>query len=121
MSNRRKHDEGFRVNGMALWFVAALYLSIVGLRYVYLTNQIHATGRQIHEMEVELKDIASQNEVAHAKISQLSSRTVLQRRLSEGFIKMQPITDEHIVRVAAKPAAQFPVEVRKVANKGGAR
>ena len=106
---------------MALWLVAAIFAGIVGLRYVYLTTQIHGTGRQIHEMEIELKDLVGQNEAAHAKISQLSSRTVLQRRLGEGFIKMQPITDEHIVRIASKRPSIITDEARAVANRGDLR
>ena len=104
---------------MALWLVGAIFAGIVGLCYVYLTTQLHATGRQIHDMEIELKDLIGRNEAAHAKISQLSSRTVLQRRLNEGFIKMQPITDDHIVRVASKATAGD--ETHPVSNKGGLR
>ena len=78
MSNRRRNDESVKVTWVVFGAVAAVFAIAVGLSYVSLTNQIHAAGRQIHEMEVELKDLASQNAVAHAKISQLSSRTVLQ-------------------------------------------
>ena len=101
MSNRRRNDEA---SGSHPWRCGSwppFLPGIIGLCFVYLTTQIHGTGRQIHDMEIELKDLIGRNEAAHAKISRLSSRTVLQRRLVR-LIKMQPITDEHIVRIAAK-------------------
>jgi hypothetical protein len=121
MSNRRRNEEQIKVTWIPMAVVSAAIAIAIGLSFVSLTNQIHDSGRQIHEMEMELKDLASQNSVAHAKISQLSSRTSLQRRLTEGFIKMQPITDDRIVHVGTKTLAPVTDEARKVANRGGAR
>ena len=120
MSNRKKNDESVKVTSMALWLVAAIFLGIVGLRYVYLTNQIHATGRQIHDLETELKDIESQTRVANSQISKLTSHTEINRRLGEGFIKMVKITDDRVVHIAAKQSSAQD-EVRPVANKGDER
>jgi predicted nucleic acid-binding Zn-ribbon protein len=121
MSNRKKNDESVKVTSMALWVVAAIFAGIVGLRYVYLTNQIHATGRQIHDLEIELKDIDAQTRVANSQISKLTSHTELNRRLSEGFIRMVKITDDRVVHIASKQSATPQDEVRPVANKGDVR
>ena len=114
--NRRKHSNTVQVGSLLKWVVAAFFLGVVGLSYVYLSNQMHTRGSEISKREKELSELMVQNEDAEAKIAQLSSRAVLQRRLNEGFIKMIPITDERIVRISA-PAHGPDDEIRAVANR----
>lgn len=115
--NRKKHTNTIQVGSLMKWFVVFIFFGISGLSYVYLINQMHMRGNEICKLEKELADLNVKNEETRAKISTLSSRTVLQRRLNEGFIKMIAITDARIVRLAA-PSRSAGDEIRAVANQG---
>ncbi len=110
-----------KVTSMALWVVGAVFAGVVGLRYVSLTNQIHATGRQINELEVEAKEIDGQMRSAAKKVSDFTSHKELNRKLNEGFIKMVKITDDRVVHITTKNIAGAPEDVRVVANQGARR
>jgi cell division protein FtsB len=113
--NRRKHANSLPFVPLVRWVIAFVFLLIAGLSYVYFKNQLHATGRQIKELEKELAALTTQNEALRGQISLLSSRTVLQRHLDRGFIKMVPITNDRIVRMnPVKPAS---AELRMVSNR----
>ena len=114
--NRRRHVNVVPVAGMAKWIVVMLFLGIVGLSYVYFKNQQHTTGSEIKALERQLADLTTQNDMVRTRISKLSSRAYLQRRIAEGFVHMTPITDDRIVRIAAEPAQPPVAEVRSVAN-----
>ena len=47
-----------------------------------------------------------QNEDAKVQIAALTSRTALQRRLKEGYLKMIPITEQNIVRLNSSARAR---------------
>jgi hypothetical protein len=115
--NRKKHSNTVQVGSLMKCVVALCFLGIMGLSYVYLNNQMHSRGSEISKLEKELTDLKVRNEEAGAKIAQLSSRTVLQRRLKEGFIKMIAITDDRIVRINTSVSGPGD-ELRAVANRG---
>lgn len=115
--NRKKHTNTVQIGSLLKWVVAAFFIMVVGLSYVYLSNQMHSRGNEISKLEKELSDIKVLNQEEEAKIAQLSSRAVLQRRLNEGFVKMVPITDDRIVRINA-PARAPGDEIRAVVNGG---
>jgi len=96
------------------WVVAAFFLGVVGLSYVYLKNQLHTTGGQIKTLEKELSELTVENDLLRTKISTLSSQKVLQRRLDQDFIKMIPIAEERIVRIRTDARS----EIRAVSNEG---
>jgi len=121
-ANRRKHANTVPVAGILRWTVVALFVLIAGLGYVYFKNQQHATGNEIKNLERQLADLTTQNDIVRAKISQLSSRSYLQKRLADGFIHMTPITDDRIVRLNTLPpsrntAAATSGELRAVSNR----
>lgn len=118
--NRRKHSNTVQVGSLLKWVAAAFFAGVAGLGYVYLSNQMHVRGDEIHRLEKDLGDLKVLNEEARAKIAQLSSRPMLQRRLNEGFIKMIAITDDRIVRINV-PARVAGDEIRAVANRGTAK
>lgn len=118
--NRKRHSNTLQVGSLLKWVVAAFFLGVVGLSYVYLSNQMHTRGNEIRKLEAELSNLKVLNEEAQAAIVRLSSRTVLQRRLNDGFIKMIPITDDRIVRINM-PAHGGGDEIRAVANQGPAK
>lgn len=114
--NRRKHVNPVPVAGMAKWSVICAFLMIAGLSYVHFKNQQHATGSEIKALERQLADLTTQNDMVRTRISKLSSRAYLQRRVAEGFVHMTPITDDRIVRIATEPVQPPVAEVRSVAN-----
>jgi len=97
--NRRKHTNSLPAAGICRWAVYAVFLVMAGLGFVYLKNGINADGDQARKLENELNGLNTANEVVRTHIASLSSRSVLQRRLNEGFIKMVQITDGSIVRI----------------------
>jgi hypothetical protein len=119
MANRRKHANTIPVASLARWIVAAVFLGLAGLSYVYVKNQLHATGNELKALERQLADIDTEAELVRTKISALSSHSALQRRLKEGFIKMVPVSDDRIVRLNAAPSER--ADVRPVSNVGPAK
>ena len=92
-------------------------LAVTGLIYVYLTLQLHDLGDRKKALENELTSLRAQNEVASAQIAALTSRSAMQRRLKEGYLKMIPISEHNIVRLSA--AARPPGEdaLQPIANR----
>jgi len=97
--NRRKHTNSLPAAGICRWALYTVFLVIAGLGFVYLKTGIHADSEQVRKLENELNALNTANDVVRTRIASLSSRSVLQRRLNEGFIKMVAITDGSIVRV----------------------
>ncbi|HEX4085107.1 MAG TPA: hypothetical protein VHY22_09365 [Chthoniobacteraceae bacterium] len=102
--NRRRHTNTVPVAGLVRWVVVAFFLGAAGLSYVYFKNQMQTTGNEISALENQLNSLKTQDESVRAQIARLSSHGYLERRLAEGFIKLTPITDDHIVRVHAPVA-----------------
>ncbi len=84
---------------------SSTFLAATGLSYVYLTVQLHHQGVQRSALEQELAATRTQNEDARVQIAALTSRTALQRRLKEGYLKMIPITEQSIVRLNSSARA----------------
>ena len=101
---------------LARWLVMTALLAVAGLSYVYLTLQLHWLGDRQKALETGLTGLRKQNDVANVQIAALTSRSALQRRLKEGYLKMIPITEQNIVRLA--PIRPEPEEnaIRPVAN-----
>lgn len=100
-TNRRRHTNNVPVAGLLRWGILAIFFVVTGLGYLHFKNGMHATGNEIKALERQLAEINTQNEMVRSKISHLSSRSQLQKRLSEGFIRMTPITDDRIVRIGS--------------------
>src|SRR5207244_11506984 len=81
------------------WIVLSGFLALMGLSYVYLTLQLYHLGDRKKALETEVANFRMQNEVASAQIAALTSRSALQRRLKEGYLKMIPIAEHNIVRL----------------------
>jgi hypothetical protein len=104
---------------LARWIVIATFVAATGLSYVYLTVQLHDQGMQRKELEQKLLIARTQNEDARVQIAALTSRTALQRRWKEGYLKMVPIGEENIVRLnfPARPPGED--ELQPVVNQRG--
>ena len=110
--NARRHTNRLQFAALVRGIIITVFLGTAGLSYVYLKNQLHVSGSQRKGLEQELNELISENNVMEAQISKLTSRTALQRRLDEGFIKLVPITGQAIVRVHSAETSRWASEDR---------
>ena len=116
---RRKNFNPIDAPSLARWIVLAAFAAATGLSYVYLTVQLHHQGVQKKLLEQELVAVRMQNEDAKVQIAALTSRTALQQRLKEGYLKMIPITEQSIVRLNSPARVAGEDEVQPVVNQRG--
>jgi len=92
------------------------FLALAGLSYVYLTLQLYYMGERRKAVENELAALRTQNDIASAQIAALTSRSALQRRLKEGYLKMVPISEARIVRLTIPARSADEDVIQPVAN-----
>jgi len=97
------------------------FLALAGLSYVYLTLQLYHLGERRKAVENELMSLRTQSDIASAQIAALTSRSTLQRRLKEGFLKMIPISEANIVRLTIPPRSPDEDTIQPVVNPSAAR
>ncbi|MEP6603526.1 MAG: hypothetical protein ABJB69_06235 [Spartobacteria bacterium] len=117
----RKNWNRVDAPSLARWIVLTTFLALAGLSYVYLNIQLYHLGDRKKALENELVDLRKQNDVASAQITALTSRSALQHRLKEGYLKMIPISEQNIVRLTMPARADGDDTVQPVANQRGAR
>src|SRR5437588_10966465 len=113
--SRRKNWNKVNAASLARWIVLTAFLALTGLSYVYLTLQLYHLGDRKKALETEVSNLRMQNEVAGAQNAALTSRSALQRRLKEGYLKMIPIAEHNIVRLTI-PARNPEDAVQPVSN-----
>ena len=118
---RRKSFNPMNAASLARWIVVTGFLALTGLIYVYLTLQLYHLGDRKKALENELTSLRSENDVASVQIAALTSRSAMQRRLKEGYLKMIPITEQNIVRLSAPRHLHAEDAVQPVANKRAER
>jgi hypothetical protein len=118
---RRKNFNSVNAASLARWIVITGFLALTGLIYVYLTLQLYHLGDRKKALENELTSLRSQNDVASVQIAALTSRSAMQRRLKEGYLKMIPIAEQNIVRLNAPPRERREDAIQAVANKRAGR
>src|SRR5215472_77691 len=114
----RRSTQFNRLNAASLarWVVMTALLAVAGLSYVYLTLQLHWLGDRQKALETALAGLRKQNDVANVQIAALTSRSALQRRLKEGYLKMIPITEQNIVRLPIPPRSADEDTIQPVLN-----
>jgi len=119
--SHRKNWNAVNAASLARWIVMTAFLALAGLSYVYLTLQLYHLGERKKAVENELISLRTQNDVAGVQIAALTSRSALQRRLKEGYLKMIPISENNIVRltIPARPAEEDAIQ--PVANRSRLR
>lgn len=117
MPNHRRHSNAVPVAPLARTIAILAVIGAVGLCYLTMKHQIHATGDQIKALEREIADLRTKNEVARSRVTQHASRAVLQHKLDEGVIKMVPIASTSIVRLCKSRGVPFEDAIRAVANR----
>ena len=96
---RRQQFNVLNAASLARWIILTSFLGLTGLIYVYLTVQLYHLGDRKKELEKEIASLRVENDVASVQIAALTSRSALQRRLKEGYLKMIPIAETSIVRL----------------------
>ena len=115
--SRRKQLNSINAPSLARWIIITGFLAVTGLIYVYLNVQLYHLGDRKKALENELASVRSQNDVANVQIAALTSRSALQRRLKEGYLKMIPIAEPSIVRISTPPGERSEDAVQAVANR----
>ena len=106
---------------LARWIVITGFLALTGLVYVYLTLQLYHLGDRKKVLENELARLRAQNNVASVQIAALTSRSAMQRRLKEGYLKMVPIAEHSIVRLTAQVRPLDAEGIQPIVNKRAGR
>ena len=119
--SRRKNCNAINAASLARWIVMTAFLALAGLSYVYLTLQLYHQGDRKKAIENELVSLRTQNDVASAQIAALTSRSALQRRLKEGYLKMSPIAEANIVRLTIPARQPDGDTIQPVANQAGTK
>jgi hypothetical protein len=119
--SHRKNRNAINAASLARWIVMTAFLALAGLSYVYLTLQLYHLGDRKKAIENDLVSLRTQNDVASAQIAALTSRSALQRRLKEGYLKMIPIAETNIVRLTIPARQPDEDTIRPVVNQAGTR
>jgi hypothetical protein len=117
--SRQRNCNTVNAASLARWIVMTAFLALAGLSYVYLTLQLYHLGERRKAVENELISLRTQNDVATAQIAAFTSRSALQRRLKEGYLKMIPISEANIVRLTIPPRSPDEDTIQPVANPSG--
>src|SRR6201997_4857710 len=117
--SRRRNCNAVNAASLARWILMTAFLALAGLSYVYLTLQLYHLGERRKAVENQLATLRTQNDIASAQIAALTSRSALQRRLKEGYLKMVPIAEHNIVRLTL-PSRNQEDAVQPVSNQQGA-
>src|ERR1700741_4337706 len=115
--NRRYITNSIKVASIFKVVVSASILALAGLSYVYLKNQLHQYGEIQRRLEYELTEIRTANEAVRAQITQLSSRSILEKKLAKNSLGLLPIASDQIVRLNQRHDGGGD-ELRVVSNRG---
>ena len=103
-------------------FVALAFLvGAIGLAFVYLKNQQFVLAEQIRKTERQIRDVQSRNEVLVARVTELSSRPMLQKRAAEKFIAVVAISGDKIARLTPPATAAADSVLRTAFNSESAQ
>jgi uncharacterized protein involved in exopolysaccharide biosynthesis len=119
--SRRRNCNAVNAASLARWIVMTAFLALAGLSYVYLTLQLYHLGERRKAVENELGSLRTQNASTSAQIETLTSRSALQRRLKEGYLKMVPISEANIIRLAIAARSADEDAIQPVVNPSGAK
>jgi len=117
-ANRRKQVNPVHLSSLIRCLLVALFIGASGLFYLYIKTQQFALSEEIRQVERRIANMRAQNESLLARVTELSSRRMLQQRISEGFITMKPIQDNVIARLMPPVQATEDGVLRTAFNEG---
>ena len=114
--SRRRNCNTVNAASLARWIVMTGFLALAGLAYVYLTLQLYHLGERRKAVETDLASLRTKNDVTAGQIAALTSRTALQRRLKDGYLKMIPVSESKIVRLTIPTRSTDEEAIQPVGN-----
>jgi len=96
--------------------VVGFLAGMAALFFVYLKNQQHAVGDKSRLAEQQLHEYEARDLALEARITSMTSRGYLQRKLDEGYIRLEAVRDTAVARVTA-PAPAEPDGVLRTASR----
>lgn len=105
-SNRRRANNGIEVPLLAQWLIVFFMIGLIGLFFVYLKNQQHALGEQTRMVEQKVNELHAHHDALIAKVTALTSRGALQRRLDEKYLDLVQIPETAIARTTPSHASE---------------
>ncbi len=117
-ANRRKQVNPVHLSSLIRCLLVALFIGASGLFFLYIKTQQFALSEEIRQVERRIANMRAQNESLLARVTELSSRRMLQQRISEGFITMKPIQDNVIARLMPPVQAAEDGVLRTAFNEG---
>jgi hypothetical protein len=114
--NRRRATNAIEVDFVARMLVFGFLAGMAALFYVYLKNQQHAVGNRSRLVEHELHEFEARNMALGARITSMTSRGYLQRKLDEGYIRLETVRDTAVARIAL-PVSAEPDGVLRTASR----
>ena len=117
-TNRRKQVNPVQLSSLIRWLLVAAFIGASGLFFVYIKNQQFALAEATRQVERRIANVRSQNETLLLRVTELSSRGALQRRITDGFITVKPIQDNVIARLTPPAQAQADGVLRTAFNEG---
>lgn len=117
-ANRRKQVNPVHLSSLIRCLLVALFIGASGLFYLYIKTQQFALSEEIRQVERRIANMRAQNESLLARVTELSSRRMLQQRIAEGFISVKPIQDNVIARLMPPVQATDDGVLRTAFNEG---
>ena len=114
--SRRRDCNTVNAASLARWIVMTAFIALAGLAYVYLTLQLYHLGERRKAVETDLASLRTKNDFAAGQIAALTSRTALQRRLKDGYLKMIPVSESKIVRLTIPTRSTDEEAIQPVVN-----
>lgn len=112
----RKHSNPIHLAPLFRWILVFFVLAGYGLIFVYVKNQQHQLGQATRDVERQTVEIGLVNEVLAARITTLSSRAELMRKLDQGVIDLAPIQDTSIARLLPPTSGDGDQILRTASN-----
>jgi hypothetical protein len=119
--NRRRNANTVPLLSMAAWIVVCLFFGGAGLGYVAMKSQLHAAGTEIKELEKDISELQTQNQVVRTHIIDLSSTDTLRKRFNSdkthlnGLVEIPP--DRLVYVDRPSKVVESEADLHQVANR----
>ena len=100
MAQRRHRKNPLPVSALVQWIGVATVCGIVGFFYVYLKVQMVSKGREIKTLDAHTTELKQGNDILRSQIDHFTSREYLLKQSAAGFIQLEPISEDRLVRLA---------------------
>lgn len=94
------------VSALVQWVSITAVCGVVAFFYVYLKVQMVNKGREIKALDAQIAELKSGNDILANQIHLYTSREYLLKQVAAGFIQLEPIPQERLVRLE-EPAADM--------------